>query len=225
MQIRLVLGTTVGAALLASTGCMVDRTYAPGEQASVDQGRFVAADNNNGFLNEGGGDVAVDEQPDVDLEGLFTGARDGHMRGDVGPATGINQAPQRLNAYDDGWYLSVESAAQLDDRAAMLMLSASNASDLFVPGMSGTFSLYEYEADGPQVTLLGCTGGSMDMYDEYDVPADEVDVVVEEGEQPGEVVVQVAGRWNAQVEYDYDGNVVSSGGDVTVASASFTLTR
>jgi hypothetical protein len=57
----------------------------------------------------------------------------------------------------------------------------------------------------------------MDSYDEFDVPADEVDVIVEAPPEadptPGEVVVQVNARWlNVDTE-------------VRSASANFRLQR
>ena len=101
------------------------------------------------------------------------------------------------------------------------MLSASNAEDVFVAGTSRTFRLDDYDADGAQVTLLGCTGQEMDVFDEYDVPADEVDVVVEEGTEPGDVVVQIAGVWQSQ-DFDENGNRT---GAAKTAQARFTLHR
>jgi hypothetical protein len=216
MQLRTVLGTTVGAVLVATTGCMVDRTYHPEPSGGfddfvVDQDNF----NDDEFIEDD-----FEEQDPYEGEGTvpFVGIRDGQMNGDIGPALGINQAPDRLAVYDDGYYLSIESVAQLENRAAMLMLSASNAGDLFVPGTSRTFSFYAYEADGAQVYALGCTGAAMDQYDEFDVPADEVDVVVEEAEggEVGEVQVQLTGRW---AQYDDQGSLTGN----RTATATFVL--
>lgn len=206
MQIKAVFGVTMGAALAATTGCMVERSYDPQDFRGLDN------DNALGDINVVDDDVDVieDDIDDVDLSARFTGALNGHMRGDVGPAVDIDQAPDRLTAYDDGFYMVVESVARLDERAAMLYLSVTNGADLFVPGASETFTMNDtYSEDGTYVTLLGCTGQDVDIYDEFDVPADEVDVVVEEGEVPGEVVVQTTGRWS----------------DGSEASATFTLVR
>ena len=218
MHMRKLLGTTAGAALLATTGCMVDRTYQPEPSRNFEDNFRV---DNDQFREDGTDDDFDDfEDPSDDVQPSvpFTGARDGLMSGDVGPAVNINQAPDRLAVYDDGYYLSIEAVAQLQDRAAMLMLSASNAGDLFTAGTSRTFTFSNYEADGAQVYLLGCTGQQMDIYDEFDVPADEVDVVVEEapGGAPGEVQVQLTGLWN---RYDDRGELV----DTQKASSTFTL--
>lgn len=208
MQMRTRVGTSViGAALLATTGCMVEHTY---QEQPIDRSF------DDGY-------AAIDDR-DVDIEvpaGAFVGARDGSMEGTVGPAVNINQEPDQLTAYDDGYYISIMSVAQLPERAAMLNLSATNGATLFVPGTHRTFSLYAGEADSMDVYLLGCTGQEQDIYDEYDVPADEVTIDVEEGEVPGEVVVQVAGRWDPTT-YDEQGNPV---GEPNIASATFTLTR
>ena len=216
MQLRMLLGTTVGALLVASTGCMVDRTYQPEPSREFDEDFVVDNDN---FNDDEVNDDFVDQQDPYDDGAVpFVGIRDGQMNGDVGPAVGIDQVPDRLNVYDDGYYLSVESVAQLENRAAMLMLSASNAADLFVAGTSRRYSFSAYEEDGAQVYLWGCTGQTMDVYDEFDVPADDVDVVVEEGDAPGEVVVQMTGHWAI-----YDDQGVRNGDHE--ASATFTLQR
>lgn len=216
MQLRVVFGMSVGAALLATTGCMVDRTYQPTDNGIAVDDRF----DNDGIVLDDDADDDFDDFDDVDTDGLITGVKNGSMVGTIGPAS-VDQTPDRLAAYDDGWYVSVESVAMLDTRAAMLMLSASNVGDLFQPGTAETFRLDEYDASGANVVLLGCTGANMDTFDEYDVPADEVDVVVEEGDGPGEVVVQLNGRWNSQ-ETGADGQPVAA---AKTASATFTLQR
>lgn len=217
MQLRTLLGTTVSAVLLATTGCMVDRTYQPDPTQGFEDGFIDSSDNFDDTVQQDAPqDIAADPYDDVEASVPFVGARNGHMTGNVGPALGIDQAPDRLSIYDDGYYLSIESVAQLQDRAAMLMLSASNAGNLFVAGTSRTFTFYAYEADGAQVYMLGCTGQEVDVYDEFDVPADEVDVVVEAGGEPGEVQVQLTGRWN---QYDDQGMVSGT----QKATASFAL--
>ena len=215
MQMRMLLGTTLGAVLLATTGCMVDRTYQPEPSRGFDD--FIDNNDLDATVDDTGEDFDAN---DVDAAPPFVGVRDGLLSGDVGPAVGINQAPDRLAVYDDGYYLSIESVVQLENRAAMLMLSASNASDLFVAGTNRRFTFSAYEADGAQVYLLGCTGQDMDVFDEFDTPADEVDVVVEEAPdgEPGELQVQLAGRWN---KYDNDGELINT----QKATSRFTLRR
>ncbi len=159
----------------------------------------------------------------ADYTAQITGVREGHLMGDIGPAEGINTPTTRINTWDDGTYLAVDAVVQLSDRAAMLFLSASNAAELFVPGTDTTFSFsdyYDYQAGEPQIGLLGCVGQAIDVYDQYDAAADEVDLVVEanQGGEAGDIDVDVVGRWF--VEAPADGAL-----SVREARASFVLER
>ncbi|MDP2340291.1 MAG: hypothetical protein Q8O67_04985 [Deltaproteobacteria bacterium] len=159
----------------------------------------------------------------ADFSGPITGARDGHLLGDIGPAEGINAPATRINSWDDGTYLAVDAVAQLEDRAAMLFLSASNAAELFVPGTEQTFTFndyYDYEVGQPQIGLLGCVGQAIDVYDQYDAAADEIDVIVQPATDggPGDIDVEIVGRWF--IEAPTDGAV-----STREARGSFVLER
>ena len=158
----------------------------------------------------------VPSTPDEDL-GVIREAFDARINGVVGPVTLDHEA--RPSVYDDGWYLSVESVVQLEGRAAMTLLSVSNGQDIFMPGLSETFRIEDYSVDGPSVTMLGCVGQEVGIYDEYDMPADEVDVDIEEGETEEEMVVTLNARWN---DRDESGVKLDS---FRAAETSFTLTR
>lgn len=127
------------------------------------------------------------------------GAVDGHLAGDIGPMSGIDASANLLSAYDDGFYLSVETVVEMPERAVMTLLSVSNGADVFRPGLNATFSLEDATEGEVQVTLLGCVGQDVGVYDEYDAPADEVTVQVDDGVEEGEMGVAVQGRW-----YDRD---------------------
>jgi hypothetical protein len=120
-------------------------------------------------------------------------ARDATIKGAVGPVVLDHQALPSV--YDDGWYLSVESVVELEDRAAMTLLAVSNGSEILVPGLSDTFTIDDYDPDAPSITMLGCVGQEAGVYDEYDLPADEVDVEVEQGAAENEMAVHVTARW------------------------------
>lgn len=141
----------------------------------------------------------LNDVSDVDFSSPVQSARDGHIAGDIGPVEGVDAPVGQLGAWDDGSYLAVEAAAQLEDRAVMIFVSASNAKDLFVPGGRGHFVFGEYDGVGAQVGVLGCVGQEIDTYDQYDAPADEVDVVVEAPKDgvggPADVEVTVTGTW------------------------------
>lgn len=142
---------------------------------------------------------AINDVQDIDFTSPVQGARDGHIGGDIGPVEGIDAPVGQLGAWDDGSYLAVEAASQLQDRAVMIFVSASNAGDLFVPGGRGHFVFGDYDGVGAQVGVLGCVGQEIDQYDQYDAPADEVDIVVEAADDelagPADVQVTVQGTW------------------------------
>jgi hypothetical protein len=168
---------------------------------------------------EGARDVDTFKNPEQkapDDTQLVHGARDAYIQGAVGPIVLDNTA--RPTAYDDGWYLSVESVVVLPERAAMTLLSVSNGTDVFRPGLDATFRLEDYGNDGPQVTLLGCVGQEEGIYDEYDMPADEVDVGITDGEGE-DMDVSVSGRWFDRGE---DGAKLAT---YREAHTSFTLTH
>ncbi len=115
------------------------------------------------------------------------GIRDAYIEGTIGPAELADVAQPSI--YDDGWYLSVESVVTMPDRAAMTLLMVSGGTDLVSPGLDETFTL----EDG-RVTLLGCVGQESGIYDEYDLPADELDLQVD-GESEFEMDVSATARW------------------------------
>ena len=173
MKRNIILGA---AALAMATGCMQD-------------------------LERSRGDLQTRESSRTPADGealLFGAAGDGEMVGRIGPAT-VDQAPDHLNVYDDGWYTSVESVAVWPDRAAMLLVSMANGREIRHPGFAGTFRLEDFDAE-TQVTVLGCTGQEVDIYDEYDVPADVVDVAVEEGDDVDALRIEVTGQWGEGLE-------------------------
>lgn len=139
-------------------------------------------------------------------------ARNPYVRGDVGPAQ-VSQAPDETNLYDDGWYTTLELVAVQPTRVAMVQLTVDDP-DVLTPGTTRTVTANDWDSG---VSLLACTGSEVGMYDEYDAPADEVVIVVEEGTTEGEVEVEVTGRW-----YDRDELGNPQGGS-RVATAEATL--
>jgi len=187
------------------SGCAFERTYDTNDQFSPTDERFVVPR-----------DGRVVEEPDVEepvvLGGVFRGVSDGSLSGDIGPARNLDNDAPYLSLYDDGWYTAIEAVDVRPGRAAMFLVTASMPEEIFVVGTNETYRLEDYQE--AHLTVLGCTGPAQGMYDEFDVPADEVDVVVEDGEQPGEVQVQVQARWNSIAL-----------NEVRVAESKFTLSR
>lgn len=147
-------------------------------------------------------EINAEEHPRVtqndDDYSVIRSVSEARIKGVVGPVTLDHAA--RPSVYDDGWYLSIESVVELEGRAAMTLLSVSNGQDIWRPGLSQTFSIEDYSADGPSVTMLGCVGQEVGIYDEYDMPADEVDVDIEDGQGEDEMVVTLGARWNDRDE-------------------------
>lgn len=160
-----------------TTGCMVDRPFEDG----------------------GGGDLFSRSRDGDEAYRPIRGAVDGRLHGAIGPVSGLDHDANMLSAYDDGYYLSVETVVELENRAAMTLLSISNGAEVFRPGLDTTFTLENYDSEGVQVTVLGCVGQDVGIYDEYDMPADEAHVVVTDGGEPDEMDVSLTAVW-----YDRD---------------------
>ncbi len=189
----LLAGTAVAAAL--STGCLQERSY----------------------------NVDPDVQTNHTNPGTYAtvrGAIDGHIRGDIGPVVGLNNDASEMMAFDDGDYASVETVVELQDRATMTLLSIVGPSTVLRAGFSGSFALESYASDAVNVTMLGCVGQDVDVYDEYDMPADEVTVEVGAGDQPDELDVSVAGVW-----HDHDAESGERLETYREAATHFTLLR
>src|SRR4051812_40869014 len=169
----MIRGILAGSALVAaalSTACLVDRPY----DRSL-----------NGTANGANGSSSY--RP-------VRSAVDGKLQGQVGPMDNLNHDASLLSAYDDGYYLSVETVVELQDHAVMTLLSVSNGADMFQPGLDATFTLDNYDTQGVQVTMLGCVGQDVGVYDEYDMPADEVHVAVTPGSDDTEMNVDLQAR-------------------------------
>jgi hypothetical protein len=193
------------------TACLSERSYEPPNPLDG-RGRFeLPVDQREQRVVDDVDDVDVGD--DIDLsQRLISEVLNARLVGDIGPATNLDAVPNTLNVYDDGYYAAIEAVAVRPERAAMLMVSTSSPRLVFAEG-SRTFRLGEYQDDGAEVYALGCTGATEGYYDEFDYPADEVDVIVEEpGDTPGDVVVQVNARWTTAYP-----------GETRSATSSFTL--
>jgi hypothetical protein len=138
--------------------------------------------------------------PEIDWDAPIVGADDGRIRGDVGPARGIDNSAEETSAWDGGTVVSVENVVVLPERVVMVYASITGAKELLRPGTKATFLLDDRTGDGPSVVLLGCTGREPNIYDEYDAPADavDVDVVGVDDGPPGAVDVAMTGHWGDQ---------------------------
>ena len=183
----------------------------------------MAAALSTGCLQERSYPNTPNVEPAMQVRGDYAavrGAIDGHIRGDIGPVTGLNHDASEMMAFDDGDYASVETVVELQDRATMTLLSIVGPTTVLRAGFRGNFSLESYASDAVNVTMLGCVGQEVDVYDEYDMPADEVTVEVEQGEQPDELDVSVAGIW-----HDHDASTGERLDTFREASTGFTLLR
>jgi hypothetical protein len=163
--------------------------------------------------------VAVADEPTV--LGPIQAALAGHVRGNVGPVVGLSEEATELSTYDDGYYVTVEAVVEQQDRAIMTLLSVSNVGDLFLVGNGGSWALGSEDENGTRVTMLGCVGDEVGIYNEYDKPADEVDVIIDAptSELPNEMDVTVQGRF---YDRDENGQKLDTFNDATT---TFTLVR
>lgn len=163
--------------------------------------------------------VVADEQPVV--LGPIQAALDGHLRGSVGPVEAMSSQATEMSTYDDGYYVTVETVVETPDRAIMTLLSVSNAGDLFNAGNGGAWTLGSEDENGTRVTVLGCVGDEVGIYNEYDKPADEVDLVIDEPASgiDNELDVTAQARW---FDRDDNGERLDSFKD---AITTFTLVR
>ena len=110
----------------------------------------------------------------------------GYVQGDIGDVRGLDQEARLRNGYGEDTYASMEVHAENTDGAAMHLLEIWGGLDRLEPGTRTTFRPEDtdYEGDELGVQVIGCAGPS--PYDwRYDQPADEVEVVVSEGDEPG----------------------------------------
>ncbi|OGQ15883.1 MAG: hypothetical protein A2138_15260 [Deltaproteobacteria bacterium RBG_16_71_12] len=142
------------------------------------------------------------------------GVRDGHLAGQVGPAW-VDAVAEPLRAYAAMSTLRVMGVALQDDRAVMMQVTLRTDDVALVPGTRERFDA----ADVGRLVLLGCVGQSLDVYDEYDRPADDVELVVDPvpGGGPGDVSVLLDGLWGTAEQSDRE--------PATAASFSFVLVR
>lgn len=194
----------VVSALSLVGGCVVERSYEPVDTTERRRNTDVV----ERFDDGSGGVVIREPTPDGTIQEVGNGS----LRGDIGPALGIDDDAPLTSFYDDGYFAAIETVTITDERAAMLMLTVSNPAAVFVPGRT-SWSLADQGGE-TQVTVLGCTGAEVGYYDEFDVPADEVVVVVEETPEPGEVVVQVHAAWTSAYP-----------GETREATSQFRMTR
>lgn len=123
----------------------------------------------------------------------------------------------RVDAYHeaygaDGFTEVMTTAPDVDDGAAMVLLFFQGGLDheALVPGAEFSFSRDTNSIEGLSIDAIGCSGPEDGNWSDFDVPADDIDVVVEEGEEPGTQVLSYFATF-----YDYDGNKTSAAGSFT----------
>jgi hypothetical protein len=191
MTMMKILSGALLASAIVSTGCLSERAY---------------MDPNAQNLQLGGG---VSSNIDV---------RDGTLRGDFGPRTGFNGPATRLDGYDDReyGYTSVTVTQTNPSRGTgMMIINVDGASLRDLEAGTHTFDYDSGSLDGANIMVNACSGPSDDSID-YDVPANEGTVVIQDTAQ-GRIV-------NVETSTD----VVDTGtglytGQQETAQAGFTL--
>ena len=141
------------------------------------------------------------------------GVRGGHLRGEIGPAQ-VDGAAAPLSAYASMSTLRVVGISQGEEHIAMLQVTLRTDEVELVPGVRERFSA----DDAGRLVLLGCAGQEVDVWDEFDRPADEVilEVEPEPAGRPGDVTVRLTGQW---------AEGALSGAPSALATFSFVLVR
>lgn len=131
------------------------------------------------------------EQPSP-YDAPAAGVRSGWLRGDVGPAR-VDGAAAPLAAYSSMNTLRVMGIVQAEDHVVMLQVTLRPDEVALVPGVHERFSA----EDAGRLVLLGCAGQAVDVWDEFDRPADLVslDVEPEPAGRPGDANVRLTGQW------------------------------
>lgn len=147
-----------------------------------------------------------DDEVRVPIEGVpFQSASDAHISGQVGPVENISVSVQQPHVYDDGNYMAVELAAQVNnDHAIMLQLNTFDTK-LVTPGTI----LANHDDPESAFTLLGCVGQAIDTYDMYDRAADQLIIDIVEIEDTNDLTIDVTATWLS--DEVGEGNIVAFG--------------
>lgn len=139
----------------------------------------------------------VDREPvlhePTDYDDFMVSLEDARMQGDIGPTRDVDISSTVSLVFDDGEYVSIQMAAQMDPSHAVMMFVSSSNRDVFLPGNVSFSDSMDYNTQ--DVGLLACVGQAIDVYDIYDAAANEVLVVTDFGEVEGTVDVTVVGTW------------------------------
>lgn len=157
------------AALALTSGCMVaERTY---DNMELDSDRFALPSNFSNYADDG-------------LRPLS-----GRLEGDMGPTMRSMDDIAQLNGYHDVGYTNLEVIVTNDRGSAMALLDFQGGIDhpALQPGERLTFSSMGPTADTPDdlyVSALACAGEDEPGNWSYDTPSEQVEVEVQETENP-----------------------------------------
>jgi|GEM_PF-1830093 len=189
MRLNLVTTLSLIAATSAMlvTGCTVERAYdnyGGGSETINDSFAAMRYSDATGVLLGQLGPLDIDAPADVDVYDAEPGY------------TSVN-----LNSYPEGnWGM------------AGLNFSGGSLSDLEL-GRTYTFNASSYGSDDIAVEGIGCSSTTNGM-DGFDEPLEEIEVLVEEGEQEGELEVMFTGSF-------YDGAEVDGAFEMTEGQDSY----
>lgn len=123
----------------------------------------------------------------------------------------------RVDAYHETYGTSgftevMTTAPEVEDGAAMVLLFIDGGlnHEALVPGAAFNFSPDSRNIEGLSIDAIGCSGPEDGNWSDFDVPAEDIDIIVEEGEEPGTQVLSYFATF-----YDYDGNKTSAAGSFT----------
>jgi|GEM_PF-1748101 len=132
-------------------------------------------------------------EPHVEEDGLLSG----HLTGTMGPVT-VDTDAVHFNTWKEQTFTEINTVApDADGGAAMTILLFNGPLSELEVGVAQRFSWDGNGTnDGMWVDAIGCSGPQEGRWTYFDVPAEEVDVVVDEGEEPGTRVLAYAAHFD-----------------------------
>jgi len=131
--------------------------------------------------------------------------KDASMVGEMGSVSDIAGPATYVDSYGDGYWANINVHSEGTRGFAMGIVNFEgglNHADL-VPGATLRYSSTDYSYDGSydpsalRVSVTGCSGPSDGDW-QFDESADEVEVKVTEGSEPGYLHFEVSAHWNSR---------------------------
>lgn len=185
--------------LVAVSGCVVERDYAPNGERSDFSSRF---DDQNDVEWQDDEDF-VEPAPEEDFYGTLPITGAGRVRGDIGGVTNFDAPTDYVDSWgDEAWASVTLNATDEQGRVGMIILEVANMNIMSDP--AGTYTTQN--VNGGEIYVTGC---SSDNDSFYDAPAQDGTVIIQDNED---------GTRDVEIQATLPGDY-----GTTQASARFTL--